>query len=150
MRQPWGPAPRSEASLAFAGAAGLTVQPRTGAVVGIHLGGWFAVGAVLVVAAVALAFSLGFVAASSLPDIATLEDIDPGWLFAGALLFYLVFFLGRGALRLALVTYPLIRHVGETLTVSGAAEINAVRRGESAHMHDADGFANLFDLGSGI
>jgi hypothetical protein len=137
-------------SLAFAGAAGLTVSPKTSRVIGIHLGGWTAVVAVLIVAAIGAAFAFGFLAVSALPQIDNIENIDPAWLFAGGLLFYLTFFLGRGALRLVFVTYPLIRHVGDTLQVRGAAEVNAVRRGESSHMHDADGFANLFDMGSGI
>jgi hypothetical protein len=137
-------------ALGYAGAAGLTVRPRTGPVIGIHLGGWLAVAALLGVAAIALIVSLGTAVATTLPEIARIEEVDPGWLIAGGLLFYLVFFLGRGALKLALVTYPLIRHAGGTLTVRGAAEVNAVRRGEAAHMADADGFANLFDMGSGI
>ena len=141
---------RLASSLAFAGAAGLAMRPRTGRVIAIHLGGWLAVGALLAAAGLAVAISLGLVAASTLPDLGAFEELDPGWLLGGALLFYLVFFLGRGALRMALVTYPLIRHVGGTLTVRGTAEINAVRAGEKAHMADADGFANLFDMGSGI
>jgi hypothetical protein len=141
---------RLASSLSFEDAAGLTLSPRTGRVIGIHLGGWLAVAALLAVAAVALAMSFGALAVSALPDLAAFEAVDPGWFIAGALLFYAVFFLGRGALRTALVTYPLIRHVAGTMTVAGASEVNAVLRGPSAHMADADGFANLFDMGSGI
>ncbi|PWJ20956.1 DUF898 family protein [Jannaschia seohaensis] len=137
-------------SLAFAGAAGLTVRPATGRVIGIHTGGWLAVGLVLVVALIAALFAFGFLAVSALPQIENIEELDPIWFVLGGLLFYLTFFLGRSALRLVFVTYPLIRHVGQGLEVRGAAEVNAVRKGESSHMHDADGFANLFDMGSGI
>ncbi|TFL17490.1 DUF898 family protein [Jannaschia formosa] len=137
-------------SLVFASGAGLTVQPRTGRVIGIHLGGWLAVCAVLIAAAFGAAMAFGFLAVSALPQLEDIENLDPAWFVAFGLLFYLTFFLGRGALRLVFVTYPLIRHVGDTLQLRGAAEVNAVRKGESAHMHDADGFANLFDMGSGI
>lgn len=139
-------------SLAFAGAAGLDVMPRTWRVIGIHIGGWLVVGALLAAAGVAVAFGMGAAALSVLPGIdpSTFEEPDPYLLFAGGLLFYLTFFLGRGALRMVFVTFPLIRHVGETLRVLGAAEVNAVRAGDRQHMHDADGFANLFDMGSGI
>jgi hypothetical protein len=49
-----------------------------------------------------------------------------------------------------MVTFPLFRHVARTLSVSNAVEVNAVCRGEASHMADADGFANLFDFGSGV
>lgn len=146
---------RLASSLAFAGAAGLSVAPRTGRVLGIHMGGWVLVGLLLIVGAIALFFGFvasffGFVASLPALDLETLATASPATVFFAALLFYLTFFLGRGALRMVFVTFPLIRHVGETLTVQGAAEVNAVRAGEVRHMHDADGFANLFDLGAGV
>lgn len=139
-------------SLAFAGAAGITVTPSTGRVIGIHIAGWLVVGAVLAAAAIAVAFGAGFtlVATAVTAEAESFEDLNPYLLFALGLLFYVTFFLGRGAMKLVFVTFPLIRHVAETLTVQGAAEVNAVRAGERQHMADADGFANLFDLGSGI
>ncbi|WP_371156833.1 DUF898 family protein [Jannaschia sp. 2305UL9-9] len=143
---------RLVSSLGFAGAAGLTVAPKTGRVIGIHIGGWIVVALLLAAGAIAIGFGVGAAALSTLPGIdpSLLEEPDPYLLFAAGLLFYLTFFLGRGALRMVFVTFPLIRHVAETLHLRGAAEVNAVRAGERHHMHDADGFANLFDMGSGI
>lgn len=140
-------------SLQYAGATELTVRPQTGRVIRIHLLGWLVVGILLFVALIAAMFGFGAALLSSLPDFsdgATGWEPNPYLVAGGAVLFYLTFFLGRGALKMVFVTYPLIAHVAETLTIKGAAEVNAVRAGEKHHMADADGFANLFDLGSGI
>ncbi|MEL7183723.1 MAG: DUF898 family protein [Pseudomonadota bacterium] len=138
--------------LGYGGAAGLRLFPKTGTVIGIHLGGWVLVGLILFVALIALLISTGVLVANTiLNDLEAQLTDAPVYLLIGlGVLTYLTLFLGRSALRLVFVTFPLIRHVGETLQITGAAEVNAVRQGERHHMHDADGFANLFDLGSGI
>jgi hypothetical protein len=132
------------------------VAPRAGRVIGIHLGGWIMVGLLLLAAAFALGMGLGMFAISGL-DVEAIERTvtggtaaSPYILAATGLLAYLAFFLLRGTFRLAFVTYPLIRHVGDTLAVSGAFEVARARPGARGRMADADGFANLFDFGSGI
>ncbi|GIT90243.1 hypothetical protein JANAI62_02740 [Jannaschia pagri] len=143
---------RLVSSLGFAGAVSLAVRVRTGRVIGIHIGGWITVGIVLIILSIALTVGFGAALGSQLErlDAETLTSSDP-WIFlVVGLLVYLTFFLGRGALRLVFVTYPLIKHIGSSLHLRGAAEVNAVRAGKTHHMADADGFANLFDLGSGI
>jgi uncharacterized membrane protein YjgN (DUF898 family) len=138
--------------LRFGGAMDLTVAPRTGAVIGIHLLGWILMGLLFLAVAAMLAFAFGFfaVGAQANVDLEVLENLSPYLLAVGGILFYLTFFVLRGALRIAMVTFPLFRHVARTLSVSNAVEVNAVCRGEASHMADADGFANLFDFGSGV
>ncbi|MEM8824318.1 MAG: DUF898 family protein [Pseudomonadota bacterium] len=134
----------------------MTVAPKVGRIVVIHLGGWIIVGALLLGALIGVGMAFGFLAFGGVV-LENLEQevlgggaISPYILFGGGLLIYLAFFLLRGTFRLAFVTFPLIRHVGETLAVSGAAEVGAAKQGARQHMADADGFANLFDLGAGI
>lgn len=138
--------------LRFGGAMDLTVTPRTGAVIGIHLFGWILMGLLFLAVSAALAFAFGFfaVGAQANIDLEVLENLSPYLLAVGGILFYVTFFVLRGALRIAMVTFPLFRHVTQTLSISNAIEVNAVRRGEASHMADADGFANLFDFGSGV
>ncbi|MEM7644094.1 MAG: DUF898 family protein [Pseudomonadota bacterium] len=134
----------------------LSVAPRLGRILWIHFGGWIIVGLLLVAALIAAAMAFGVLAFSAI-DVGDLEQSVTGgevlspYLLAGAgLLVYLTLFLLRNTFRLAFVTFPLIQHVGDTLAVTGGAEIGAATQGTRRHMADADGFANLFDLGAGI
>ena len=138
--------------LRFRGDMALRVAPRTGTVIGIHIVGWLLMGLLFGAIALALVFATGFFTAGAQAqfDIETFQNVSPYVAIASGVLFYLTFFVLRGALRIAMVTFPLFRHVAGTLTVTNGVGVNAVRRGEAAHMADADGFANLFDMGSGI
>ncbi|MEM8849386.1 MAG: DUF898 family protein [Pseudomonadota bacterium] len=134
----------------------MTVAPRLGRVIWIHFGGWIIVGLLLIAALIAGAMAFGFLAVSTI-DFGNLEQaitgdqvLSPYILVGAGFLFYLALFLLRSTFRLAFVTFPLIQHVGETLAVTGAAEVGAATQGARRHMADADGFANLFDLGAGI
>ncbi|MEM7490950.1 MAG: hypothetical protein AAF390_17680, partial [Pseudomonadota bacterium] len=134
----------------------MDVAPRVGRIVRIHLFGWIIVAVLLVAALFAAGIAFGVLAVST-AELENLEEALTGggaispYLLVGAGVFsYLGLFLLRGTFRLAFVTFPLIRHVAETLAITGAAEIGAARQGTRRHMADADGFANLFDLGAGI
>ncbi|WGH79186.1 DUF898 family protein [Jannaschia ovalis] len=133
--------------------AALSVAPRVGRVIRIHLLGWIVVGTLLVAILLGLGIALGVLAVGgleALPRSGDLATVSPYVVAVIGLLAYLTLFLLRGALRTAFVTYPLIRHVGETLVVSNATEVVSTKAGRSRHMADADGFANLFDMGAGI
>lgn len=138
--------------LRFRGDMALRVAPTTMAVIGIHLLGWLLMALLFGAIVLALTFATGFFTAGvrAQLDLETFRNLSPYAAAAAAILFYLTFFVLRGALRIAMVTFPLFRHVAGTLTVSNGVGVNAVWRGEAAHMADADGFANLFDMGSGI
>ncbi|MCK0169410.1 YjgN family protein [Jannaschia sp. S6380] len=130
----------------------LRVEPRTRSVIGIHLVGWILMAMLFVGIGIVGLFGFGFFArgAQAQFDLQSLESLSPYVVAAGGALFYLTFFVLRGALRIAMVSFPLFRHVADTLVIGNSIEVAQVRRGASAHMADADGFANLFDMGSGI
>jgi hypothetical protein len=131
--------------------ARLRVAPRLGRVLRIQLLGWLAIAAIL--AAIA-PFASGLVVALAEDGqrAAAVWDLDLTGIeiAAGLLLFYALAFVLRGGLRLAFVTWPLIAHVAETAEASGAPALARVRAAPAARMADADGFANLFDMGAGI
>ena len=143
-------------NLQFGSGLALTAAPRTGRVLWIHVGGWLAIAGILIIGLLVavFAFGIGIASIASRIDLETLQeelsDLPPILFFVMALVFYLAVFVMRGALRVVFVSLPLFRHVAETLRVNHPLEVNAVRRGAPAHMADADGFANLFDMGSGI
>lgn len=129
----------------------LTVAPRVGRVIGIHFLGYLALSLALS-AIVPVFFAIGGLAALGVDW----QNIDqPGDLPIGT--FAVVFVAGyvtwtilRGALRIVFTTFPLIRHVTETLRVSDAPMLARTGPGQGERMADADGFANLFDTGIGI
>jgi uncharacterized membrane protein YjgN (DUF898 family) len=146
---------RLVAGLSWGDGLRLAAAPRVGRVIGIHLGGW-----VLVVVLLVAIFLIGGIAFGSV-IVATFDPSDfdpeifetglsPYLLLGAAILLYLAIFLLRGAFRLAFVTYPLIRHLAETFEVARADRIATARRGADDRMADADGFANIFDLGAGL
>jgi uncharacterized membrane protein YjgN (DUF898 family) len=132
-------------------AAALRVAPRTGRVIRIQGLGWLIVLATLAGLA---PFASGFVLALARDgqEAASSLDLDLSGLevAAGILVFYVLFFVLRGGLRTVFVTWPLIAHVLETAEVAGAHELSSARPGARSAMADADGFANLFDMGAGI
>ncbi len=138
--------------LRFGGKVRLRVEPKTLTVIGIHLLGWILQGMLLGLLVFIIGTTFGFFSAGALEqlDLEALEDVSPYVIALVALITYLGFFLLRGALKLAMITFPVIAHTLETLVVSNPLEINNIERGEKSHMADADGFANLFDMGSGI
>lgn len=134
------------------GGAALTAAPRTGRVIGIHLLGALATSMILGVLFYAIAAVVGIGAFATLEAGGPLDpdDLPVGWIVAGFVAAYLALYVLRGAFRMVFVTFPLIRHVADTMVVTDAARLDAVRRGEGDFMADADGFANLFDTGAGI
>ncbi|WP_170831497.1 DUF898 family protein [Jannaschia faecimaris] len=121
-------------------------------VIGIHLLGWILTGMLMLAAFVGLLFAFGFFAAGATVnfDLELLSEASPYLIAAVLVLFFLTFFVLRGALKIAMVSFPLFRHGAATMVVGNPTEISRVQHGEKAHMADADGFANLFDMGSGI
>ncbi|KIT17985.1 DUF898 family protein [Jannaschia aquimarina] len=129
----------------------IEASPNVGTVLGIYLLGLLFIGFIL--GAIIVAFAMASVGAV----IADLEDLFEGWddvspwvYGVGVILFYLLVFILRGALRLVFVTYPLLRHVAETATIRRGHDLYGVGAGQGARMADADGFSNLFDMGAGI
>ncbi|WP_298430429.1 DUF898 family protein [uncultured Jannaschia sp.] len=140
-------------AIRFGESATLSVRPTVRRIFRIHLLGWIVVALLLLALLFALGLALGLFAVGWLANIPTdgaFAEPSPYALAALGVLLYLTLFLMRGALRTAFVTFPLIAHVGDTLVVTGATAVNATGAGERQHMADADGFANLFDMGSGI
>lgn len=130
----------------------LSAAPRTARVIGIHILGAIVTGLILGTALPILLAILGVTAFAGFdpgiePDI---EALPLGLLIGGGFLIYGLYLVLRNGFGLVFTTYPLIRHVAETLVVDDASQLSRVRRGEGDWMADADGFANLFDTGAGI
>lgn len=128
----------------------VAAAPRTARLIRIQLGGWAAVLVALAVAAFGALFAFGAGLATMAAQVDSLQDLPVWTLVALAFVLYVAVFLLRGALRLALVTFPTIAHVAETTILSDPRAPDAVRRGRGDGIADADGFANLFDFGSAI
>jgi uncharacterized membrane protein YjgN (DUF898 family) len=131
--------------------AALSIAPRTGRVVRLQALGWVVVVAILAALA---PFASGLVYALALDgqQVALGLDLDLSGIeiAVGVLVFYALLFVLRAGLRTAFVTWPVIAHVGETATLDGAQDLATARPGVRRAMVDADGFANLFDMGAGI
>ena len=138
--------------LRHASGARLVLTLASWRMVTVHLLGWLTVLTILAIGVLILAFGTGLaVVVAGLQ--ADLEQIGaaPGYVLAGvALAIYVALFLMRGALRLVFVTLPVLRHAGARLRIEAAEGLVQVRAGPAQRMADADGFANLFDMGSAI
>ena len=137
-----------------AGEARLTLSLRYGRVLGIQLLGWLIVAGLMLSIVIAVLLGYGTVIFAVAVSIGTegQSTVGPNAYLVAAITaaVYLCVFLLRGAFRLAFVTLPLLRHAGEGLRIEGAAGLHHVHAAPRAHMADADGFANLFDMGSSI
>jgi uncharacterized membrane protein YjgN (DUF898 family) len=117
--------------------------PRTGEVIKIVILGGLGIG---IVAAILFGVAGGIFAVSvsaAGPDFSPAVLILPVILYAAAL-------LSIGALSLALITQPLIRHVVETLKVPDAQGLDTIRQRAHDQGADAEGFADALDVGGAI
>jgi uncharacterized membrane protein YjgN (DUF898 family) len=140
-----------------AGGIGFRALPRTGRVLGIYAGGLALVYLVLVVLLILAAVLAGIAAVGALRDTADTIDILrrvealPRWLaVAGAVAAYFAAFLVWGTLRQVLITLPILRHYAETLTLTGALDIPAVRQRDADAATEAGGFAEALDVGASL
>lgn len=118
-------------------------NPSTGTLIGIVLLGGLAIGvaaAVLFGAAGTVIFGAAM-AGGGAPS---------GGIVVLAVLFYLAAFLVVGALSLALITQPVIRHVVETLSLPESAGLAMIRQRAHDEGADAEGFADALDVGGAI
>jgi len=66
------------------------------------------------------------------------------------LLGYFAVFIFWGVLGHVLVTLPLARHFAETLQITGAANLSAIRQRDRDELAQAEGFAEALDVGAAI
>lgn len=142
-------------NIALADGTQFDIFPRTGRIIRIHIFGNILIFLILSVIIPILLVLLGIIIGVGAADLnlGTLEDMEalpPSVLILAPLMFYLAFFVLRGALKHVFITYPLLSHALGTLRIDGSSALNSVGRGQDRHMHDADGFANIFDFGGGI
>ena len=128
---------------ALGGGIEFRANPSTRTLIGIVLLGGLAIG----VAAAVL-----FGAAGTVIFGAALSNgaVPSGAIAVFAVLFYLAAFLVIGALSLALVTQPVIRHVVETLSLPDARGLGVIRQRAHDDGADAEGFADALDVGGAI
>jgi hypothetical protein len=140
-----------------AGGIGFRATPRTGRVMGIYAGGFLLVYLVLTGLIVVAALLAGIAAVGALGDPGFAADLMeqvqalPRWLaVAGALAAYFAAFLLWGTLQQVLVTLPVLRHYAETLTVTGALDLPAVRQRSADAADEAGGLAEALDVGASL
>lgn len=104
--------------------------------------------ALVVLAASIFAGNLAF-----LEEATGFENLDavPQWLsFSVLALLYLSFFLLWGVLYNTFVTFPLMRHMAETLRLPEVAGLSRISQRERDAFREAEGFAEALDLGAAI
>lgn len=119
------------------------VQPRTGEVIRIVFLGSLAIGIVAAILFGIAGALLAVSVAASGPDFSPAILILPAIVYAAAL-------LSIGALALAMITQPLVRHVVETLNVPNAHGLDMIRQRAHDDGADAEGFADALDVGGAI
>lgn len=129
-------------------------NPRTGTVLGRVLLGYLLIA---IVTAVVLAIGAAVFGGMSASIIGGLEDgrSDPsagGLAVTGvvAAIAYLLFLTLIGAMALAYITEPIIRHFVGTTTVVKVSAIDAIRQRITDKGADAEGFADALDWGGAI
>lgn len=118
-------------------------QPETGTVIKIVLLGGLAVGVIAAVLFGIAGASLAAIFGAAGPDASPALVIVPALLYVMALLIV-------GAMSLAMITQPLVRHVVETLNVRNAAGLDIIRQRVHDDGADAEGFADALDVGGAI
>ena len=118
-------------------------NPSTGTVIKIVILGGLAIGAVA-----GVLFGIAG-AAFTATVIAAGPNATPALIIAPALL-YIAALLIVGALSLAMITQPLVRHVVETLKVQNAGGLDIIRQRVHDDGADAEGFADALDVGGAI
>ncbi len=139
------------------GAIGFTSAPRPWRILRIYLLGYTLVGigmlALVLALGVALGVLLGFFGLSLTDDfeIAAVGARIPFWVSSTfTLLGYFAVFIFWGVLGHVLVTLPLARHFAETLQITGAASLSAIRQRDRDELAQAEGFAEALDVGAAI
>lgn len=126
------------------GTVTFTSDVRTGRVIGILIFGSLGI-------AVVAAILLGF--ATVLFAYVTEAAFQMGTglsVFVLPILSYFAALLLTGALTLALIVQPLVRHAVETLTVPEPGGLDAIRQRTFDRGADAEGFADALDVGGAI
>ena len=139
------------------GAVGFRSAPRPWRVLRIYLLGY----TLVVIGMIALLLALGVAIGAFLWfyglnftenfDFSQIAFSIPLWASSTiTLLSYFAIFIFWGVLGHVLVTLPLARHFAETLEITGAAGLSAIRQGDRDELAQAEGFAEALDVGAAI
>lgn len=129
----------------------LRASPRTRRVVGIYSLGGVAMGVVMSACLVVFFAALG--AATDFLGMASetpLEGLGTRATIAVAVASYFIFFISWGVLGQVFVSFPILRHLAETLELIGGHRFAAVRQRERDAGADAEGFADALDVGAAL
>ena len=139
------------------GAIGFISAPRPWRVLRIYLLGYTLVSVGMTVLAIALGAALVFlleIFGLTLTENLEIADVGasvPFWVSTTfTVLVYFAIFIFWGVLGHVLVTLPLARHFAETLQITGAANLPAVRQRDRDELAQAEGFAEALDVGAAI
>jgi uncharacterized membrane protein YjgN (DUF898 family) len=138
------------------GGVGFVSRPRTWQVIRVYVFGNLLVGLSMSVFGFALLAVLGIVFAGVVGGLSGLELAEigpnlPAWLGGAlALMAYLTVFVSWGAFQQVFVTLPLAHHYAETLDLTGAEHLPAIRQRDRDDFTEAEGFADALDLGAAI
>ncbi len=140
-----------------AGEIGFRASPSAARVFRIHLFGGLLLAVALLLAMVALAFAAAFAAQALFGEADIFSDLDrmaqaiPAWFSATAgVTLYFAFFILWGVLVHVLIRLPRARHYAETLEITGAGGLPAIRQRARDEHTEAEGFAEALDVGAAI
>ena len=139
------------------GAIGFRSAPRPWRVLRIYLLGYLLVFVGMAVLGLALGLAFGVlleIFGLSLTEDFEIADVGASIPFWVGSLFtlsgYFAIFIFWGVLGHVLVTLPLARHFAETLQITGAANLPAIRQRDRDELAQAEGFAEALDVGAAL
>lgn len=132
------------------GASGLIARPRVWRVFRIYALGYGIVGVLVTMPLMAIGFVLVAVYGENVDVEAVLSGVPQPVILAILAPVYFAFFVMTGVLRNVFVTLPLTRHYAETLTITGADDVEKTQQRDRDEFVEAEGFADALDVGAAL
>lgn len=140
-------------------AIGFKAAIRTGRVLGIYIFGYVLAGALLLAGLIGFVVAFAIAAAIVGPELSgnasVGNNIDvtkiletSGYLVVA--LAYFSFFIFWGVLLQIFVTFPLMKHYGQSLVVTNGHHLSAIHQRPRDAFSEAEGFAEALDIGAAI
>jgi uncharacterized membrane protein YjgN (DUF898 family) len=125
-------------------------NPRTGTVLGRLILGYLFIGVVGIVVFALGALVFGGAIAAVVNSAGTSEPTSASLLAIGLSIAYLAFLTFLGAMALAFITEPIIRHIVGTTALVNVDALDVIRQRVTDKGADAEGFADALDWGGAI
>jgi hypothetical protein len=124
--------------------------PRTGTVLGRLILGYLFIGVVGIVVFAVGALVFGGAIAAAVNSAGASEQTSVSLLAIGLAVAYLAFLTFIGAMALAFITEPIIRHIIGTTAMVNVDALDVIRQRVTDKGADAEGFADALDWGGAI